>query len=60
MGAYISKSKRCYNAKPLAYYFYMRMNIPLNFCICIMFTKKVLAKKLYSGNDFFLKNVVLE
>ena len=34
-GAYISKSKRYYNAKPSAYYFYMRTKIPLNFCICI-------------------------
>ena len=32
---YISKSKRCYNAKPLAYYFYMRTKISLNFHFCI-------------------------
>ena len=35
-GTHISKSKRCYNAKPSAYYFYMRTNIPLNFCIWII------------------------
>ena len=34
-GEYISKSKRCYNAKPAAYYFYIRTKILLNFCICI-------------------------
>ena len=34
-GAYISKSKRCYNEKPSAHYFCMRMKIPLNFNICI-------------------------
>ena len=34
---YISKSKRCYNPKPSAYNFFMRMNIQLNFCICISF-----------------------
>ena len=35
MGAYISKSKRCYNAKPSAYYFYMKTKISLDFHICI-------------------------
>ena len=34
-GAYISKGKKFYNAKPSAYYFYMRMNISLNFRICL-------------------------
>ena len=34
-GTHISKSKRCYNVKPSACYFYMRTNIPLNFRICI-------------------------
>ena len=34
-GAYISKGKRCYNVKPSAYYFYIRMKVPLNFSICI-------------------------
>ena len=34
-GAYASKSKGCYNAKPLACYFYIRTKIPLNFYICI-------------------------
>ena len=34
-GAYIWKSKRFYNAKPSACYFYMRTKIPLNFRICI-------------------------
>ena len=37
-GAYIPKSKRCYNVKPSAYYFYMRTKIPLNFHICISVT----------------------
>ena len=34
-GWYVSKSKRYYNAKPSAYYFYMRMKTPLDFGICI-------------------------
>ena len=34
-GTYISKSKQCYNAKPSAYYFYMRMKMPLSFRTCI-------------------------
>ena len=34
-GAYISKSKQRYNAKPSAYYFYMRAKILSDFCICI-------------------------
>ena len=33
-GIYISERKRCYNAKPPAYYFHMRTNIPLSFRIC--------------------------
>ena len=32
---YVSKSKRCYNAKPSAYYFCVRTKISLNFRICI-------------------------
>ena len=35
MGAYISKSKRCYNAEPSAYYFYVKTKIWLHFHICI-------------------------
>ena len=35
-GAHIWKSKQCYNAKPSAYYFYMRAKIPLDFCICLV------------------------
>ena len=31
----MSKSSWCYNAKPSAYYFYMRKKITLNFRICI-------------------------
>ena len=34
-GTYISKSKQFYNAKPPAFYFYMRTKIPLSFRICI-------------------------
>ena len=34
-GVYISKSKRCCNVKPSAYYFYTRTKIPLSFCICV-------------------------
>ena len=34
-GAYISKCEQYYNVKPSAYYFYLRTNIPLYFCICI-------------------------
>ena len=30
-GAYISKGKRCQNAKPSAYYFYMNIKISLLF-----------------------------
>ena len=34
-GEYISKSKRYYNEKPVAYNFYIRTKILLKFCICI-------------------------
>ena len=34
-GACISQSKQFYNAKPSAYYFYMRTKILLNFGICV-------------------------
>ena len=34
-GAYISKTKRCYNVKPSVYSFYMRIKILLNLCICV-------------------------
>ena len=34
-GAYISKSKWCYNGKPNGIFFYMKTKIPLNFPICI-------------------------
>ena len=34
-GAYISNSKRFYNAKTWAHYFYVRRKILLNFHICI-------------------------
>ena len=34
-GAYISQSKRYYNAKPLAYCFYVRTKILLNFHVFI-------------------------
>ena len=40
-GAYISKSKRCCNAKPSAYYFYMKTKMLLNFYICISVPLKV-------------------
>ena len=32
-GVFIFKTKRCHNAKPSTYYFYMRINILLNFRI---------------------------
>ena len=57
-GEYISKSKRCYNAKPSAYYFYMRTNITLNFCICIsiplMFNKHGGGGANTSGEGAFI------
>ena len=34
-GAHNSKSKCCYNAKPSAYYFYVRTKISVDFQICI-------------------------
>ena len=34
-GAYISKSKRCYNAKTSALCFYVKTKMPVNFHICI-------------------------
>ena len=34
-GAYISKSKRCQNGKPSAYYFHIKTKISLDFHICI-------------------------
>ena len=40
-GAYISKSKRCCNAKPSAYSFYMKTKMLLNFYICISVPLKV-------------------
>ena len=38
LGAYISKSKRCYNAKPLAYNFHLKTKISVDFHICISVT----------------------
>ena len=32
---YVSKSKQCYNAKPLAYYFYVKTKLLVDFHICI-------------------------
>ena len=39
-GTYYSKSKRCYNAKLLAYYFYMKTKILLDFHIWIIVSLK--------------------
>ena len=46
-GAYISKYKRCYNAKPSVYYFYMMTKILLDFCICICVPLKKSCKLAY-------------
>ena len=35
MSAHVSKSKGCFNAKSLTYYFYMKTNILADFQICI-------------------------
>ena len=35
LGVHISKSKRCYNAKPSAYYFYVKTKLSVDFRICI-------------------------
>ena len=45
----ILKSKRCYNAKPSAYYLYVKTKISLDFYICISVTLK-------SGSHLF-KNI---
>ena len=45
-GVYISKSKWCYNAKPLAYYFYARTKIPLNFHIFVIIPLIAISKHL--------------
>ena len=51
--AHMSKSKQCYNAKPWAYYFYVRTKIPPDFHSCISvplkamkFNSSELIKKL--------------
>ena len=46
-GAYISKSKRCCNAKPSVFYFYMMTKIPLDFCICISVPLRKSCKLAY-------------
>ena len=51
-GAYISKSKRFYDAKSLAY-FYITTKIPLNFGIPI--SVPVMVKKELTLFNFFLK-----
>ena len=38
--AYIWKGKRGYNAKPSAYYFYVKTKISVDFCICITVHEK--------------------
>ena len=35
LGAHNSKSKWCYNAKPSAYYFYVKTKVSVDFQICI-------------------------
>ena len=50
VGVYISKTKQCYNVKPSAHDFYMRVKILLNIYICSSVTLK------YS---FFYKKIFL-
>ena len=47
-GAYISKSKQCYNAKPLAYYFFVKMKTLVDFHICISVPLMGIVEKLLS------------
>ena len=35
LGCVSLKSKKCYNTKPLVYYFYVKMKILVDFHICI-------------------------
>ena len=60
MGEYMSKSKRCYNAKPAAYYFYIRTKIPLIFCICISvpLTNRRMVGPNISGEGAFVWDIV--
>ena len=56
-GAYNSKSKRCLNAKHLAYYFYIKTKISLGFHICI--SVPLIRLKLFLNfklNIFFYSN----
>ena len=60
-GACISESciKRCYNVKILAYYFYVRTKIPLDFHIKRCYNVKILAYYFYVRTkiplDFHIK-----
>ena len=44
-----------YNAKPSAYSFYMRPNIPLNFHICISITFKKTLQKVEEASNILFK-----
>ena len=46
---YISKSKRRYNAKPSAHYFYMRTKIPLNVRICISVPLRIQWRLIFAN-----------
>ena len=54
--AYISKSKQCYNAKPSAYYFYLKAKIYLDFYICISVSLSC-DKENYSLCDFVVRDI---
>ena len=62
-GIHISERKRCYNAKPSAYYFHMRTNIPLSFRISISvplnlyITYAIISNKEYSWFDRHCTNI---
>ena len=54
-GAHNSKSKWCYNAKPSAYYFYVKTKVSVDFQICIgaPLMKKKQLLKITSVRFFF-------
>ena len=64
VGVYISKTKQCYNVKPSAHDFYMRVKILLNICICssvplkyIFYKKIFLIRKGASKTPKSLENL---
>ena len=56
---YISKSKRCYNAKPSAYYFYMRKKITLNFHIYISVPLKFSYRQSIESSETLFMNFLI-